>query len=330
MFQNLEIRGKDASGFWGVQNEGSILYHKEPTKSSVFVNKSIWKEIKNINPNILLCHAREASTGSGLPCDNKNNHPFVNEDLSIALIHNGRVPSNAYKILKNKYQVHTICDSEILLRIFQGGLICKENEFSNEKEEIRSRLLGIRDIWSKAYDSHMSVAIGEIANKERRLWLFRNEHRPSYFIDLREQLGQVFFASTPEIWQNSINSLSLGFHLAEEIPPEEVILFETNGDSIDISRFEVKIEGIQKWSNDGFIEFNKPNFNNIYTNLNENEECELSANNKIKQICSNILSYSFEIEDALEANDELEYEYLINKLSFIESEILIILKNIKK
>lgn len=223
----------------------------------------------------------------------------------------------------------------MLLRIFQGGFLCDENDFSEEKEEIRSRLFGIRDIWSNAYDSHMAVAIGEIVGDQRRLWLFRNDHRPSYFIDLREQLGQIFFVSTPEIWHNSVDSLTLGFNLIEEILSEEVVLFETtDNNSIDISKFEVKTEGIQKWNNNKFIKFNRPKFDNVYTRLNDNEECEdLSFKNinKAKDFCSNILSHLYEVEDCLDvASDQAEYDSLIDKLSFVESEILIILKNIKK
>src|ERR1017187_8384749 len=47
--------------------------------------KAYWAGVKNLNPNILICHARGASVGVGMPSNNKNNHPFVNSDYSIAL-----------------------------------------------------------------------------------------------------------------------------------------------------------------------------------------------------------------------------------------------------
>ena len=55
--------------------------------------------------------------------------------------------------MKNKYETYTLCDSEILLRLFQG----REDGLS-----------GIVDIWSMAYESQMAVAIGEFTNQKRK------------------------------------------------------------------------------------------------------------------------------------------------------------------
>ena len=45
LFIKTESRGEDASGMWGTQrgNEGNIIYHKEPLKSSEFIKLPIWQ-----------------------------------------------------------------------------------------------------------------------------------------------------------------------------------------------------------------------------------------------------------------------------------------------
>ena len=266
-----------------------------------------------------MCHAREASFGSGLPKDNINNHPFVNEDLSVALIHNGRVPNFAYNILKKKYQVHTICDSEILLRLFQSG-------FYKNEEKVENRLLGINNIWSMACESHMAVAIGELTKEEKRLWLFRNEHRSLYCVDMMDLLGQVFFVSTPEIWNDSTIELNLDCEVMQ-LPTEEVWLFEL-AEELKINKFEIISEGIDNWVEDGnFLNFEKPNLTNeIYTNLNLEEQCKdfsFDNYNLVKQKVAEIINYSYELESI--AENSSDYDFLIDNIKELEKIFLNIL-----
>ncbi len=217
LFRECEIRGDDAAGFWGSEvGNGDIVYHKEPVKSSEFVQKRIWKDLANLNLNMLLVHARGASVGVGTPSDNKNNHPFVNTSRSIGLVHNGRIPDVEYDVLVKKYEVNSKCDSEILLRIFEAGETYPEIEKTHigpgeVDEQIANRLLGLRDIWSYIDKGHMAVAIGERANEhDRNLFLFRNKWRSLWIIDCRKDLGQVFFCSTPEIWNAAFRSAHVG------------------------------------------------------------------------------------------------------------------------
>lgn len=209
LFSHLEIRGDDASGYWGTEvgQQGRILYHKEPTKSSDFITKPIWQNVAGYDTDLLLVHARGASQGVGIPGQNKNNHPFVSEDRTVGLIHNGRIPDAEYNALKNKYKVKTECDSEILLRIFQGVSLSGETQAEYDDPDewgITRRLHGIKDVWSHVVRGHMTVGIGEwLQGGNRRLWLFRNRHRTLWLVDMRKYLGQIFFCSTPEIWQKA-------------------------------------------------------------------------------------------------------------------------------
>ena len=205
LFIKTESRGEDASGMWGTQrgNEGNIIYHKEPLKSSEFIKLPIWQRVKKFNPNLLVCHARAASQGSGLPEINKN------KDFE-------------YSALKKKYSVTSDCDSEMFLRVFE------------HERENGSACDGVKKIWSYMSRSHMAVAIGEwLPEGGRRLWLLRNQHRSIWLADLRGLLGQIFFFSTPDIWDEAAMSCKIGDQYLRkvkqiEIPEEEVWQFNIN------------------------------------------------------------------------------------------------------
>jgi hypothetical protein len=256
LFEKSDSRGVDASGYWGVEtgSNGSIVFHKEPIRSRDFVKKDNWQNISKINLNILLCHSRGASKGFGDPSQNKNNHPFINSDESLALIHNGRIDDCEYHALKKKYAVYSDCDSEILLRIIENS---ENNQDENDYSEIIS---GIKEVYSLINEGHMAVAVGKKGNdSERHLWLFRNQHRPLWVIDTRESLGQVFFISDPNIWEESIRDSNLFKGIAKshkliEIPENQIWYFKTSCDIKHIKsvvKFEVEKGEKKPWNFDG-------------------------------------------------------------------------------
>ena len=278
LFASLEERGTDASGYWGAENgNGRIIYHKEPIRSSLFVKKDFWEEAISINTDILLVHARQASIGAGHPSENKNNHPFVSTDRQIALVHNGKI--SEYDVLTKKYMVNTKCDSEILLRIFEAG---------GTDSSIESRLKGLKDIWSHVVDGHMAVAIGERMNEnERRLWLFRNQFRTLWLVDLRRTLGQIFFCSTPEIWKQAISDCPRTWNRIKkksklvELPKDQAwVLGLRKGAGVvsnsDIKKFEVQNTGTSAFEYKGDpieIPQKKP-VCEIVTKLNEDDQLD--------------------------------------------------------
>jgi hypothetical protein len=261
LFVKTESRGEDASGIWAAEpGNGKILYHKEPIKTTEFVQLEIWKRLKKLRPDLLLMHARAASFGVGSPKVNKNNHPFISSDKTTALIHNGRIPDWEYTRLKKQYEVGSDCDSEMFLRVFEHG-----------KEPID----GIRDVWSYMYRSQMAVAIGERVETSRRLWLFRNDYRPIWITDMREALGQIFFFSDPDIWDSATYDIELGKVKLIELPTEMIWCFTTDvHNHIDLKKFRVTLKEFMPWNENGEkLEIKKLNSDvKIISRLDENEE----------------------------------------------------------
>jgi hypothetical protein len=248
LLAKTEIRGKEATGFWGAQGaaDGKIIYHKEPTPSGEFVKGEMWKRVEPFNPAVLLAHCREPSASAGSPKVNKNNHPHVSEDFTTALVHNGRV--DEYHALKNKgYQskLRGDCDSEIILRLFERGEPYRSDlEFLNKRypdfePEAASRLYGLEYIFAKLLNGAMAVAVGERQEgRHRSLWLWRDDKRPIWLVDLRESLNQIFFCSTEKIWAAALDAVPEvkkylpADHLLYEFPAFYVFLLEHNPDAI--------------------------------------------------------------------------------------------------
>lgn len=229
-----EVRGDDATGFWASCREGEgdekknrIFFSKEPEKSSLFIkNNWVWQEWKDHPVDLIIAHCRKRTMQNGSETVNVNNHPFLSKNADIALVHNGNVPE--FEMLKPDYSVKSDCDSEVLLRVLESGAgyeanyqrntlaplnITAEKKISDlaAEEELPfwcSRMMGMRDIFARVNHGALAVAVGEIwPDETRALWLFRNKERPLHVVDLREQLGQVFFVSTPEIWRNAVESV---------------------------------------------------------------------------------------------------------------------------
>lgn len=247
LFELTESRGIHASGYWATEaQKNSIFYHKQPTKSSEFIKSSAWLRLKEHDLDCVLCHTRKASSGVGLPCINMNNHPFVSDDKTLALIHNGKIDNHEYSQLIKKYTVRSECDSEVLLRIMQQAenYTAGELDFYFQELENPHRLAGIKDIFSQVILGHMAVAIGELSSEnDKMLWLFRNIHRPLWMVDLRVKLGQVFFVSEKEIWLQAQKAVAPDLESEAclmELPVNQIWYFKT-GHLFNFQRFEVKI-----------------------------------------------------------------------------------------
>jgi predicted glutamine amidotransferase len=255
LFDYLELRGIDAAGMWGVESAGEnrIIYHKEPIRSSEFIKLPIWKQVKDLEPDILLLHARAASLGIGNAAQNFNNHPFISTDRTIAMIHNGRIEEADF--LTQKYQTISDTDSEVLLRMYEAGLQQDVEQIEGIPDDISIRMNGLRDIWSHVYEGAMAVAIGERLDADvRYLFLFHNAQRPIWTIDLRESLGQIVFFSSPEIWYRAtiqssrdLTDAIVGYEKLLEIPVNQIWAFKITKDQPIVSddnffKFEVEVE----------------------------------------------------------------------------------------
>jgi len=243
LFEGIESRGKDAAGFWGSRDNGDTICYKESITSSQIIEKDIWNKVRNFDPNILLLHARASSVGVGHASDNVNNHPFMSEDNRVAIIHNGFIPE--YSLLEEKYETISKCDSEIILRMFDASAGCAE-------DVIPTRMNGLESFFSYVNYGQMAVAIGERVNESSYLWIFRNQHRPLWIIDLRKDLGQIFFCSTETIWKRAVDCCAdvftsgfIGRQRLFELPTEELWVFKVSKehpvvDEEDFLKFKIE------------------------------------------------------------------------------------------
>lgn len=320
IFQQNESRGIDASGFWGFDSSQQKVYtYKEPTRSSNFIKQDFWKSLTDNQFDIIVTHARGASKGYGDPLDNRNNHPFLSENNAIALIHNGRIEEHEYAALKEKYQLETNCDSEILLRLFE----CESDYELNYQE---SRLESLHEIFSSINHGHMAVAIGEIYKDTSNLWLFRNRHRPLWISDLRHNLGQFFFFSDPDLWINVIDSMSstckkfLGKQIFTQINPEQIYHFNLSPEkSLVFDKFSViRTSNFEPWIYNGNL------LKKIYDNrlqvqkiIKEQLPDDSSKTmDEIRQICGSLNSTNQAIISLIK-NNKLQDKLSNNEMSEI-------------
>jgi hypothetical protein len=319
LFVQSEIRGDDAAGFWGAQKSGKIIYFKEPGKASDLIKKDAWKKLLPFNANLLLVHARGASAGVGPPAINKNNHPFTSTDKNIGLIHNGRVPDQEYELLKKKYEVASKCDSEILLRIIEGAEKHTETDikkdFPDYELSFSRRLAGIKDVFSLTNRTHMAVAVGEKMEDDRHIWFFRNRQRSLWLVDLRKELGQVFFCSTPEIWWAALSASSAKFLFKSkvkliELPEEEVWFLKTTKEQPvlcekNVKKFVVNNIGTQTmWldEKDQVKIIKKSPTTSVITNLDDNDEIMGKKTNQLKDMDADVKKPLSKVPSVIDVN----------------------------
>lgn len=249
LFDFLEFRGTDAAGVWGTEtgNNGRVIYHKAPIKSSDFVQSRFWNRIRKVKSNLLLAHARATSRGGGDAINNENNHPFVSSDKRLGIIHNGTLDES--NLLENKYEILSETDSEYLLRMYEQGL----NATVEDVPDVSNRLDGVKEIWKHIDSGAMAVAIGERhTGGSRSLLLFRNDKRPLWLADLRESLGQIFFFSSPDIWYKAVIDDSKLVEVCQnakliEVPPQQVWYFRITPECPTVTpenvlRFKISVE----------------------------------------------------------------------------------------
>lgn len=283
-----------------------------------------------------MVHARGASKGVGEPAVNSNNHPFTNGDKSLGLIHNGRVDDVEYNALKQKYEVKSNCDSEILLRIIENS---ENNDLELEHELYPHRLAGIRDVYSFINEGHMSVALGERGEAgDRMLWLFRNPYRPLWLVDLRESLGQIYFFSEPSIWEEAVHECGNYKNQVKsqkliELPFNQIWYFritENQGQVSGVCKFDICKTNPQPWQYDGkkhALKKNSSSFS-VITELDDKDELKCEKNepkfkyfnddfrlDRVDTICNEIIDV---VNNIRQYTEQLVQENSIGKNEFEE------------
>lgn len=313
IFNNLEVRGIDASGVWGTEagSEGKVIYQKEAVRSSFFVNDPFWGKLSKINTNLLLIHARATSKGGGNAIVNANNHPFVTEDKRIGIIHNGTIEEAHF--LRQKYETKSETDSECLLRVYEHGFDESIEQIPGVSKEIMQRLSGIKDIWSYISTGAMAVAIGErFKDESRGLILFRNDKRPIWIADLRDVLGQIFFFSSPGIWFSAISENTsfdeniFNHQKLIEMPSNEVWFLKINKNNGIVSKENVnKFRLHTKLTNDKFDKGDYKKIKNAQLKLEVLSEMDESDSKIIpKKTVKQLDSEMYQLESSYRTDHE--------------------------
>ncbi len=217
LFETMQVRGTDAAGFYCVSSENQIHHYKQPGTSTEIIKTELYKNLWSKNLELGIFHCRAASVGVGPPSENINNHPFVSDDYKKSIIHNGLINSKEYEFLKQFFDVQTECDSEIVLRVLE------------KNDDI---IKNIKFLFDHTKSSYFAIAYAEIQDSIKRLILTRNKHRPLFFVDVRQECGQILFFSTFEIFLSALNTLKAKdidieiYKNFYNIKPYEVFAFE--------------------------------------------------------------------------------------------------------
>lgn len=87
LLTQIESRGSHASGFAYSNPDGSVGIYKNPTPGSQLGLQELPRDARTV-----IIHTRYATQGD--PRDNRNNHPVISTDRSIALVHNGVISND--------------------------------------------------------------------------------------------------------------------------------------------------------------------------------------------------------------------------------------------
>lgn len=117
LFIKHESKGSDATGC-ALFKDRSLLWLKNPMPARQFIKTKAYREIESENPWIMICHTRAATQGD--KSDNKNNHPFINKEKLLALVHNGIISN--YRQIVADLKVDGECDSEVILALLSKNL----------------------------------------------------------------------------------------------------------------------------------------------------------------------------------------------------------------
>lgn len=112
MFELLESRGRDASGF-AFLRDGNLIVQKAPIRSSIMTHSKEWQELDL--PPVFIAHTRMKTQGSER--NNKNNHPLYNKE-GLCIVHNGMIHND--KEIFGKQKRDGEVDSEAILAVLSS------------------------------------------------------------------------------------------------------------------------------------------------------------------------------------------------------------------
>ena len=232
IFRLLEYRGVHASGLYAVDDNNQSYFKKEAVPSSEFIKSDFFQDLKNINMKLCMLHARHATANCGEPENNINNHPFISKDNKKILAHNGIIERAEYEMLKDVFPTESTCDSEVLLRFFEGD--------PNPTNKAFSKLTGLIP------KSQFAISLCELEDSTIKLYLYRNHARPLYFFDMINITGQIFFCSTVEIFLHALSYYNKAEQMMKQcgfykVIPYRLCEFTYDNNSISRKFYSVKM-----------------------------------------------------------------------------------------
>lgn len=181
MFELLEFRGKDASGFAYVEDDHLVI-HKGPVKSTELVKHSEWaKDIVKL-PRIMIFHTRAKTKGE--PSNNMNNHPLFDKNGNC-IVHNGIINNDDIVFAETKVKRDAQVDSEAILAML------------NQKKKKGDP---IKRLFKKLRGSFAFAAIS--VQKPDELLLVRNSNPIKLCYDSNKDI--VYFCSETDIMRKAL------------------------------------------------------------------------------------------------------------------------------
>lgn len=200
LLTSIESRGTHASGFAYYGADGAFGYYKNPKPGSQLSLAELPRDAKTV-----IIHTRYATQGDRM--DNRNNHPVMSTDNTIALVHNG-VISNDNQLRSSlgiTAEAHGEVDSLVIPSLIaQRGV------------EALSELAGYAAIaWLDG-------------DEEGQLHIARLESSPVAYTHLFD--GTFVMASTEHLLEDAL--LSIGYGYGGIFPLAEGRMIEVNGGMI--------------------------------------------------------------------------------------------------
>ena len=192
-------RGTDATGFAALDRLGQMVADKGPVPSRTFVRTSTaWGRLSY--PSCVVAHCRAATHGSPHTGDNRNNHPFMGDELAVVV--NGVAANYRSVAAGHGLRLASECDSEVVLRLVEGA--------TGVPEGLRTCL----------HELSGGMAAAVLDERHGSVWLARNEGRPAWLLRLAGVNGW-FACSTREIAEEALRRAygRAGVRLVEYFAP---------------------------------------------------------------------------------------------------------------
>ena len=215
MFNELDVRGNQASGFAYQSKDGSGFF-KNAVAGSKLNLRSMSRQAK-----VAILHTRYATHGSIR--DNANNHPVLSPDKNIALVHNGVIYNHDIVRGELPFKLPEV-DSSVIPAMLQN--------FDNDFEKF------------SMLDGDAAVAWLDESD-QLTLRVARVSHSPLTVAQSKD--GSFFFASTETILRNSLKRAGIKITYIESVP-ELTLLVIRNGkidEVVELPKLDTKYQA--KW-----------------------------------------------------------------------------------